>query len=209
MNESIFHGSAPHADPTQWDRLIESIGADALLVVIEREMGRALGRHVGAEDLWQETLALAWRDREQHRWESVRTYRSWLLGIARHRITDNARRLSAEKRGGAQRIGLFSELTDGEERPLSAFLPAGSTTPSLIAAVRERSRLMSEALASLPPELEPVVRLYLFEERTMESIAAELELGLAAAWYRFRKGSELYAAALEKLRTRAGLAPSV
>jgi RNA polymerase sigma factor (sigma-70 family) len=209
MNDSPFQGTAPHCDPLQWDRLIESVGGDALLVVIEREMGRAVGLHSTAEDVWQETLALAWRDREQHSWESVRAYRAWLLAIARNQVAALARRMAADKRGGGEATGLFSDLTGGGAQPLSALQPAGSTTPSALAGARERSHILGEALASLPEDFEPVVRLYLFEERPMQQIADELGLGLAAAWYRFRKGSELYAQALEVLRTRATRAGSV
>lgn len=30
---------SPHLDPKQWDRLVEAIGLDSLLLVIERAMG--------------------------------------------------------------------------------------------------------------------------------------------------------------------------
>jgi DNA-directed RNA polymerase specialized sigma24 family protein len=35
--------------------------------------------------------------------------------------------------------------------------------------------------------------MHLFEALTMEEIAQRLNLGVSAAWRRFRKGSELYA----------------
>jgi DNA-directed RNA polymerase specialized sigma24 family protein len=126
-----------------------------------------------------------------------------VLGIARNQIAAAARRMSADKRGGGESVGLFSDLRASDSHAVSSLLPAGSTTPSAVAGARERARILSEALASLPPELEPVVRLYLFEEQPMQAIADELGLGLAGAWYRFRKGSELYASALDVLRTRA------
>ena len=55
---------------------------------------------------------------------------------------------------------------------------------------------MQDALSALPPELEAVVRLYLFEGLTMEVVAQQLQVKLSTAWYRFRKGSELYACQL-------------
>ncbi len=198
-----FSGVAPHCDAAQWDRLVEAIGPDSLLVIFRRGMSKQLASFVSEEDVFQETLALAWRDREQHRWEGVRAYRAWILTIARNRLTDLARRATAGKRGGARQMSAFSDLDDGDDRPFSQRLPAGSTTPSRIAIQRERAQVMADALASLPEEIEPVVRLYLFEEKPMEQIAAELSIGLSAAWYRFRKGSTLYAQALEVLRTKA------
>lgn len=196
-----FHGDAPHADAAQFDALVEAVGPESCLVVIARMMSAELLAWSSAEDLWQDALALAWRDRAQHRFEGVGAYRRWLLAIARNRARDLARQVGSEKRGAGRRAELFGEMRDA--RALSSFLPPDSRTPSRIAGCAERAQRMREALASLPEELEPVVRLHLFEERTMESIADELGLHLAAAWRRFRKGAALYGAALEALRTRA------
>jgi DNA-directed RNA polymerase specialized sigma24 family protein len=67
-----------------------------------------------------------------------------------------------------------------------------STTPSRIAAHRERSEVLREALASLPDELRDVVRLRLFEDLTCEQVAERLGLGVSAVKHRFRKGGALY-----------------
>lgn len=200
--EHPFVGSAPQADPAQFDRLVEAVGPDSCIVVVARMMSDELRRWCSPEDLWQEALALAWRDRDQHRFEGVSEYRRWLLAIARNRARDLARSLAREKRGAGRRTGLFSE-EGGEERPLSLFLPADSLTPSRIAGHAERARIMLDALTSLPAELEPIVRMHLFEERTMDSIAEELGLHLSAAWRRFRKGAALYGEALAVLRSRS------
>lgn len=172
-----------------------------MIVLISRWMGPAVRSQCTAEDIWQEALAAAWRDREKHEWRGVREYRAWLLEIAKNRVRDFARRQQAQRRGGGEGAALFSELQGGRSFSLSALLPHGSTTPSRVAHHNEQARLMEQALASLPGELEPLVRMHLFEERTMEDIAAELGIGLSAAWYRFRKGSERYAASLAHLKS--------
>ena len=51
---------------------------------------------------------------------------------------------------------------------------------------------MQSALDSLPDEVREVVRLRLYEQLTMEDVAIRLNIGLSAAWRRFRKGAELY-----------------
>lgn len=188
----------PHADPARFDALVESVAPDEIVAVIARSMGAAMrGRHE-PEDLWQETLAAAWRDRAQHRWESPQTWRTWLITIARNRIRDLSRHDGAEKRGGGG-AALFSERRPAESLSLSDILPAGSVTPSRTAIHNERARRILEALASLPDDVEPVVRLHLLEDRTMESVADELGIHLAAAWRRFRRGAELYRESLRRL----------
>jgi len=198
-----FAGASPHADPAQWDRRVDAVGPESMLVVIGRAMGPAVRGWCGAEDVWQETLALAWRDRDRHAWTDVASYRAWLVVIARNRIVDLSRRISAERRGGTRRTGLFSDIDGDSARGFEEFLPAGSTTPSRVASSRERSRVMEEALASLPEDEQAVVAMHLFEERPMEEIARELGLGVSAAWRRFRKGSAAYARRLAVLDSRA------
>lgn len=183
----------PHRDPAQFDDLVEQVGPESILVMISREMGPAVRACCEPDDVWQETLAAAWRDRDQHVWQGLPVYRAWLVAIARNRLRDIARAAGAEKRGGG---------AAAERISLSDALPAGSLTPSRVALVNERARIMLEALATLPPELEPVVRLHLFEERTMEDIAATEGIGVSAAWHRLRKGVTLYREALQVLQTR-------
>lgn len=200
MSEPAFEGPAPHADPAQFDRVVEAAGPDTAIAVIERMMGPAVLGVCAPEDVWQEALALAWRDRGSHAWQDVRTWRRWLLAVARNRVRDIARAASREKRGGDARYALFSELGAPGGSP-SAFLPAGSVTPSRVAGARERSRLVLEALASLPEDVEPVVRLHLLEDQPMEEVAASLGIGVSAAWHRYRRGTVLYAQRLKALRT--------
>jgi RNA polymerase sigma factor (sigma-70 family) len=186
--------SPPHRDPARFDELVEEVGPESILVMISREMGPAARARCEPEDVWQETLAAAWRDRAQHVWQGLPVYRAWLVAIAKNRLRDMIRADAAEKRGGgaaAQRISLADVL------------PAGSSTPSRVALVNERARLMVQSLESLPGDLEPIVRMHLFEERTMEDVAATLGIGVSAAWHRLRKGVALYREALQVLRTRA------
>ena len=193
-----------HLDPLSWDRLVESLGPASCVVVIDGWIGRDLARVVAAEDIWQEALFLAWRDREQHAWRGVRAYRGWLLEIARNRVRDHARRASALKRGGGDKPALFSEMGLEEGATLGSLLPAGSTTPSRVAHTNEQAARMRAALAELPDEQADVLRRHLFEEREMTDVAEELGIGLSAAWYRFRAGSEAYAQVLTRLEGGAG-----
>jgi RNA polymerase sigma factor (sigma-70 family) len=170
-----------------------------MLVVIESSMSKRLRAHCSADDIWQETLSQAWASRAQHRWESVSAYRAWLFEIARNRIRDAARHLETEKRGEGRPASRFSELGGTPSASISAMLPADSVTPSRNAMHAEHVSAMQRALAELPPDLEPVVRMHLLEDLTMEVVAERLQIGVSAAWRRYRKGAEIYSSRVAAL----------
>lgn len=189
---------------SDWERLIESIDPASLLLVIDRRMTAALKQVLTAEDILQESLLHAWRDRKRFEWQGLKSFRAWLLTIADHRIHDAADRAAADKRGaGRMGVSLAAFGDDGRTTTNSEVLdlPAGSTTPSRLAAYREQAEVMRTALDGLPDEFRDIVRLRLFEHCALEEIAARLELGASAVRHRFRKGSELY---LGRLRAALG-----
>ncbi len=187
----------PHQDPNAWDRLIERVGSGSILVLISSWMSMRLKQQLSAEDIWQETLCMAWRDREKHRWQGPRSYRGWLLAIAKNRIRDAADWMDAQKRGGDRRVETFSALVGSRDGSISALLPARSTTPSRIAQHAERAAAMAAALGSLPSELEQVVRLRLFEQLSMRCVAESLGIPLPTAKKRMLRGTTLYRAKLK------------
>ncbi|MEW6250831.1 MAG: RNA polymerase sigma factor [Planctomycetota bacterium] len=189
--------------PGDWDRLIETVGPASLLAVIEHRMSPALRQRYAAEDVLQEALLYAWRDRARHEWRGIRSFRNWLLTIIDHRICDLADQAQAEKRGGNVRFVHFSALSGaGGANP--SLLPWSSTTPSRIAVYREQAAAMRAALASLPDDLRDVLRLRLFEQLPVEETARRLNLGLSAVRHRFRRGAELYQRSLvAELGTRS------
>lgn len=174
-----------------WNRLIEAVGPASLLTVIDDRMGTTLRQRTTPEDVLQEALLHAWRDRAEHEWRGLKSFRNWLLTIADHRIHDLADQAAAQKRGGGSPTLQFSGLP-GTHSGDCPSLPWESTTPSRIAVYREQAEAMRAALADLPEELRDVVRLRLFEQLKVEEIAERLRLGVSAVRHRFRKGAELY-----------------
>ncbi|MCE9635324.1 MAG: hypothetical protein K8T90_06410 [Planctomycetes bacterium] len=195
--------AAPHLDPIRFDALIDDIGPESLLALIDRAMGPAARAICEADDVWQETLAQAWRDREQHVWAGNRGYRNWLLTIAKNRIKDMIRVAHAEKRGGGAGAATFGALRGAGSVSLSAVLPAGSVTPSRVASHNERAKAVLAALAALPHDIEPIVRMHLLEETPMPDVAAALGLGLSQSWRRFRRGAEIYREALQSFESKS------
>ncbi len=148
---------------------------------------------------------MAWRDRDKHRWQGPRAYRAWLLAIAKNRIRDAADRMDAQKRGGDRKVQTFSALVGSRDGSVSEVLPPASTTPSRVAHHAERATAMEAALGSLPPELQQVVRLRLFEQLPLRSVAERLGIPAPTAKKRMFRGATLYRAKLrERLSLRSG-----
>lgn len=185
--------------PAAWDGLIEAVGPASLLVVIDARMSPALKRRQAPEDILQEGLLHAWRDRAKCEWRGIRSFRSWLLSIIDNRIRDAATHDGAAKRGGGRAVTPFSVLEQSESgddaRPQFAG-PIVSTTPSRVAIQNEQAAAMTDALAALPDEVRDVVRLRLFDQRSIQEIAGRLDIGESAVRHRFRRGAEMYHARL-------------
>ena len=190
-------GSPPdprfHTNPDRWSELVEGVGPAAMKVVIASSMSRALRDHASPEDIWQETRGHAWRDRDRHTWAGVPAFRAWLFEIARNRILEAARNMSAIKRGAGARAQPLPSAPESSCGAVAGFPPVDSVTPSRILGRGEKRAALERALAELPSDVAQVVRLHLLEERTMESVAERLGIGLSAAWRRFRRGSEILA----------------
>ncbi|MBS0195270.1 MAG: RNA polymerase sigma factor [Planctomycetes bacterium] len=191
--------------PAAWDALVAAARPAALLVAIEHRMSDSLRAHTTPEDVLQDALLRAWRDRAGFEWRGVRAFRAWLLTIIDHRIKDLVSARNTLKRGGG-RIGVS---LDAPADDTSAGVPHAvlvSTTPSRIALYREQAACMREALAQVHPDLRDVVRLRLFEQASPDRIASELGIGVAAVRHRLRRGAEEYESALSRLlsiRSRA------
>jgi RNA polymerase sigma factor (sigma-70 family) len=191
------HPTAPHHTPASWGEVVDSIDAANVFVVISSWLSPQARAELSVEDIWQETLWMAWRDRHQHEWQSLSRYRSWLLGIAKNRIHDMVRALARTKRGGALRTSRFSDL--GGNDTVSGILPPRSTTPSRMASNMERARTFERALAALEPALRDMVRLRLFEELSTEAAATQLDIPLSTAKHRLVRGMQAYRAELQGL----------
>lgn len=185
--------AAPHREAASFGELVGALDHDALIAWLGSLMGPALRAELAAEDLWQETLALAWRDRESHEWRGLPAFRAWLRGIARNRLHDAVEWFGTQKRGGGRRRLELDELAGGAAG--AALLR--SSTPSRAAMRGERARAMQRALESLPEEYRDLVRACLFEEASVPEAAAALGVPLSTAYRRLLRGSELFRAGLQ------------
>lgn len=185
-----------HISPGGWDDAVAAANPASLLLVIEDRMGPALRERMGADDILQDSLLHAWRDRHSFKETGLRRFRNWLLSIIDHRIGDARDHAAAMKRGGGVRTLPLGPAGTSDGPVLS--VPT-STTPSRVAWYREQAAAIRAAIESLPDDLRPVVRLRLVEQLQVERIAEQLGIGPSAVRHRFRRGAEMLQSRLTSL----------
>jgi RNA polymerase sigma factor (sigma-70 family) len=184
-----------------WSDLIEAVGPASLLVVIHSRMSESLRQRVSPDDILQEVLLQAWRDRDRVQWKGAQAFRSWLLTLIDHRLADAADYFNAQKRGGP---GIGAPAGQDDMRPpVSDQLPEApiTTTPSRLASYREQAELMRQAIDAVPEDCREVVRLRLFDEMPSAAVAERLGIGESAVRHRFRRGAAVYREALSRMLT--------
>jgi RNA polymerase sigma factor (sigma-70 family) len=196
-------------EPGTWDRLIEASGPASILVWIRSRMSAAERLRSSPEDIWQETLLHAWRERERLRWQGLRAFRGLLLQIAQHRIGHEVERRQAQKRGGGQLELSISASGPGSGRSsfeYGAAGPVASTTPSRVAIIAEQADVMRRALELLADDEREVVLLRLFEDLPLSDVAARVGISLSTAKRRYLRGSAEYARRLAEILPSHGTA---
>ncbi|MEO6594255.1 MAG: sigma-70 family RNA polymerase sigma factor [Planctomycetota bacterium] len=201
MTDPAESNPLQHATSATWDRLIASVNPPAMLVAIRGMMSAGLRARCDPDDVWQETLLHAFRDRAACEWRGLASFRRWLLEVARHRVHDLADAANAAKRGaGKEQRFADRDLASGSHGDDHYAGPCQQTTPGQVAADREMADRFERALAAVPDEWRDVVRLRLFEDCDLEHIGVQLGLGVEAVRYRFRHGAEAYRRELRRAR---------
>lgn len=103
MPEEPKNDGSAHLTRQGWEAAVSGAGPASLLLVIEQRLGPLLQARVTPEDILQESLLHAWRDRQSHRWRGPRPFRNWILSLIDHRIADWRDYAGALKRGGNAR----------------------------------------------------------------------------------------------------------
>jgi len=130
-----------------------------------------------SEDIAQETFITAWKHlrllREPER------LRGWLCGIVRNRIHKNLRREGHEPAHHAESLERVHDS------------PAVEPLPSDQAVSREEEAILWRSLERMPESYREPLILFYREHRSIESVAAELELSEDAVKQRLSRGRKL------------------
>lgn len=157
---------------------------DAFEAIVRRYQGlvcalaySAVGDVRTSEDIAQETFVAAWKGIAGLR--EPEKLRSWLCGIARRQSMNSRRRASTEPATGAD--------------PLDAADAASAendVTPAAVVADRDDAALVWRALAGMPETYREPLVLYYRQNRSVEDVAAALDLTPDAVKQRLSRGRE-------------------
>ena len=145
-----------------------------------------------AEDLVVETLAEAWKSLP--RFNQTCRFSTWLYIILLHRW----QKLARKSRSRPMPLASLHPAEGSERESLLERSPDAQPLPAEVLARKEMSAQLNQAIALLPPKLQPVVRLRFYEEASLPEIAGALALPLGTV------KSRLYYA-LEHLRRMKSL----
>jgi RNA polymerase sigma factor (sigma-70 family) len=130
-----------------------------------------------SEDLAQETFLAAWKQLAGLR-EPARL-RSWLCGITRFLVGKELRRQGREPIHAAEPLDAIQEPSSPE------------MSPSIVAVSREEEAILWRALERIPDAYREPLILFYREEKSVERVAAELELSEDAVRQRLSRGRKL------------------
>jgi RNA polymerase sigma-70 factor (ECF subfamily) len=167
--------AAKNGDRSAFDKLVQATYADAYTLAY-----RLTGNEEDARDVVQDAYLRAYKGIKRFRGDAQ--FSTWL-----YRITANCASTTMAKRHKDRHDDLDSESELVDDRP--------DHDPQIRAEATMDRRLVSDAVASLPPRLRAVVVLRDIYDLPHEAIAAELGISEAAAKVRLHR-------ARKKLRER-------
>ncbi len=176
----------PAAEPNDADLVADSLDGrrDAFRQIVERYQTlvcslaySATGNVSQSEDVAQETFISAWKDLRLLRQPDK--LRSWLCSIVRNRAHRSRRD------DGREPVRFAAPLEEADAAP------AGEALPSEQAVSREEEAILWRSLEKIPENYREPLVLFYREHRSIEQVAAELELSEDAVKQRLSRGRKL------------------
>jgi RNA polymerase sigma-70 factor (ECF subfamily) len=168
--EAALLSAAKGGDRAALGRLL-LLHSDQLSRQLAAKMPPSLQRLTSADDILQQTFALAFRDIETFEPRGSGSFYAWLRTIADHQLQNAIKSASRQKRGGTMQQVEVIRSDSGSLRNLLELVDAGDGTPSLALRKEEAITALNVALAELPDDYREVIRLRFFLGFSLEETA--------------------------------------
>jgi RNA polymerase sigma-70 factor (ECF subfamily) len=153
-------------------RLLE-LYRNYLRLVARSVIGRTLRLRLDPSDLVQETFLVAHREFPGFAGSEEPELAAWLRRILVRNLTDQVRHHGARRRDDRRHESLEAML-DRSGCEAHEALACRLSSPSSLAARREHSVLMADAMAALPDDYREILMLRYFEHLTFDAVAARM-----------------------------------
>lgn len=164
---------AKQGDESACDKLFSAYG-ERVRRIIRLRMGKELRSKLESMDLVQDAFIFALRSLENFTYQNEGDFLRWLSKIAENRIRDNLDKLHAEKRDIRKEIPLKDNVQSSQDTFIRDFVPADSTTPSMIISKREELDRLEKAMDKLKPEYKEIITLTKIEGLSYEQVGNRL-----------------------------------
>ncbi len=132
-----------------------------------------LQRTLDADDIVQETIAVALQKMGQFRGQSVGELKAWLRQILLHTLANALEKLHAAK-GDVRREQSLDAVVEKSSARLQAILADGQSTPCEKAQRNEQAMLLEAALDGLPPRQREAVVLKHYHSWSLAEISKHM-----------------------------------
>jgi RNA polymerase sigma-70 factor (ECF subfamily) len=177
--EAALLSAAKGGDRAALGRLL-LLHSDQLSRQLAAKMPPSLQRVTSADDILQQTFALAFRGVETFEPRGSGSFYAWLRTIAEHQLQNAIKSASRQKRGGKLQQVEVIRSDSGSMRDLLELVDAGDGTPSLALRKEEAISALNVALAELPDDYREVIRLRFFLGLSLEETAQAMSRTPAA-----------------------------
>jgi len=164
---------AKQGDESACDKLFSAYG-ERVRRIIRLNRGTELRSKLESMDLVQDAFISALRSLESFTYKSEGDFLRWISRIAENRIRDNLDKLHADKRDIRREIPLKSNERSSQDSFVRDFVPAYSTTPSMIISKREELDKLEKAMDKLKPEYKEVISLTKIQGLSYEEVGKRL-----------------------------------
>jgi len=164
---------AKQGDESALDQLCKAYG-ERVRRIIRLHVGKELRSKLESMDLVQDAFVSALRSLQDFTYKNEGDFLRWISKIAENRIRDNLDKLHADKRDIRKEIPLKDNERSSKDSFIRDFVPADSTTPSMIISKREELDKLEKAMDKLKPEYKEVISLTKIEGLSYEEVGKRL-----------------------------------
>jgi len=188
--------AAASGDEEALSRLLERFGP-TVRERLKGKIGETWRASIDEDDVMQVTYMEAFLRIERFKPRGEGAFVAWLSQVAENNLRDALRGLQAAKRPNPKdRVGQGGGASDESYAALVELIGTSEATPSRAAAKSEYGELIEQALGTLPPDYERVVRKCDLEGRPAADVAAELGRSAGAVYMLRARAHERLADAL-------------